>query len=68
VENIYVGKSRAVGKRDVVPFRSDEALLTVLTSQRVVDFSAKSPNLSGRVDGMAFSIHVLKDHTRQYGK
>jgi hypothetical protein len=56
------GKARAVGKRDEIPFRSNEALLTALTLRRVMNLSAKSPNLSGRVDGMAFSIASILVH------
>jgi hypothetical protein len=47
--HIHVPKARAVGKRDVIPFRNDEALSNALPLWRVMDLSAGSPNLSGRV-------------------
>ena len=63
--HIHVRKARAVGKRDVISFRSDEALLAALTLWRIMDLSAKSSDLSSRVDGMSFakaSILVHEDN------
>jgi hypothetical protein len=49
-------------KGDVIPFRSDEVLLTALIAWSIMDLSAKSPDLRSRVDGMSFSIAGILVH------
>jgi hypothetical protein len=49
-------------KGDVIPFRGDDTLLTALTAWSIMDLSAKSPDLSRRMDGMSFSISSILLH------
>jgi hypothetical protein len=60
--HIRIRKARAVGKGCVIPFRSDEALLASLTPRGIMDLSAKSPDLSSRVDGMPFPVAGILVH------
>ncbi len=46
-------KAQTVRKRKVVAIRGDKALLATLTARTVMDLSAKSADLRGRVDSMA---------------
>jgi hypothetical protein len=45
-----------VGERDMLALRGDDALLTTLASWSVMNLSAKSRQLSSKVDSVAFSI------------
>ncbi len=60
--HVHIWKARAVGKGDVIPFRGDDALLTALTAWSIMDLSAKSPDLSSRMDGMSFSVASILVH------
>jgi hypothetical protein len=45
-----------VGKRDMVAFRGDDAVLTTLASWSVMILSAKRTQFSSKVDSVALSI------------
>jgi hypothetical protein len=54
--HIHIGKTRIVGKRNMVSLRGDDASLTTLASWRVMRPGAKSTQLSRREKSATFSI------------